>query len=131
MESTAAGFRYTVYQKQRSSGVKAEKMILNFEPQFSALSTHTNPLHSSATWRTRLAVIDDYSDRFGASAYFTPDLRKLFALTEPDEYGMYRNPEITTEQYIVFSKSDTVKNALFQGSRQTYSDQLTGLDQGS
>lgn len=79
---------------------------------------------------TTEAVIDDYSDRFGASAYFTPDLRKLFALTEPDEYGMYRNPEITTEQYIVFSKSDTVKNALFQGSRQTYSDQLTGLDQG-
>ena len=33
---------------------------------------------------TTAAVIDDYSDRFGASVYFTPDLRKLLALTEPD-----------------------------------------------
>lgn len=79
---------------------------------------------------TTKAVIDDYSDRFGASVYFTPDLRKLLALMEPDENGMYHNPEITTEQYIVFSKSDAVKNTLFQGSRQTYSDELLGLDQG-
>ena len=79
---------------------------------------------------TTTAVIDDYSDRFGASVYFTPDLRKLLALMEPDENGMYYNPEITTEQYIVFSKSDAVKNTLFQGSRQTYSDELFGLDQG-
>ncbi len=82
-------------------------------------------IHFAAT-----AVIDDYSDRFGASVYFTPDLRKLLALTEPDENGMYSNPEITTEQYIAFSKSDAVKNTLFQGSRQTYSDRLLGLDQG-
>ncbi len=79
---------------------------------------------------TTAAVIDDYSDRFGASVYFTPDLRKLLALTEPDEDGMYRNPEITTEQYIAFSKSDAVRNTLFQGSRQTYGDGLIGLDQG-
>ena len=79
---------------------------------------------------TTTAVIDDYSDRFGASVYFTPDLRKLFALMEPDENGMYHNPEITTEQYIAFSKSDAVKSTLFQGSRQTYSDGLIGLDQG-
>ena len=79
---------------------------------------------------TTAAVIDDYSDRFGASVYFTPDLRKLFTLMELDENGMYHNPEITTEQYIVFSKSDAVKSTLFQGSRQTYSDGLIGLDQG-
>lgn len=79
---------------------------------------------------TTKAVIDDYSDRFGASVYFTPDLRKLLALTEPDENGMYHNPEITTEQYITFSKSDAVRNTLFQGSRQTYGDGLVGLDQG-
>lgn len=79
---------------------------------------------------TTTAVIDDYSDRFGASVYFTPDLRKLFALMEPDENGMYHDPEITTEQYIAFSKSDAVKSTLFQGSRQTYSDELIGLDQG-
>ena len=80
---------------------------------------------------TTAAVIDDYSDRFGASGYFTPDLRKLLALTEPDEDGMYRNPEITTEQYIAFSKSDAVRNTLFQGSRQTYGDGLIGLDPAS
>lgn len=79
---------------------------------------------------TTKAVIDDYSDRFGASVYFTPDLRKLLALMKPDENGMYHNPEITTEQYIAFSKSNAVKNTLFQGSRQTYSDKLVGLDQG-
>lgn len=79
---------------------------------------------------TTEAVIDDYSDRFGASVYFTPDLRKLLALTKPDEKGMYHNPEITTEQYLAFSKSDAVKSTLFQGSRQTYSDRLMGLDQG-
>lgn len=79
---------------------------------------------------TTTAVIDDYSDRFGASVYFTPDLRKLLALTKPDENGMYRNPEITTEQYMVFSESDAVKSTLFQGSRQTYCDGLIGLDQG-
>lgn len=79
---------------------------------------------------TATAVIDDYSDRFGASAYFTPDLRKLLTLMEPDENGMYHDPEITTEQYIIFSKSDAVKNTLFQGSRQTYSDGFIGLDQG-
>ncbi len=79
---------------------------------------------------TTTAVIDDYSDRFGASVYFTPDLRKLLALMEPDENGMYHDPEITTEQYITFSKSDAVKSTLFQGSRQTYSDGLIGLDQG-
>ena len=79
---------------------------------------------------TTTAVIDDYSDRFGASVYFTPDLRKLFTLMEPDENSTYHNPEITTEQYIIFSKSDAVKSTLFQGSRQTYSDELIGLDQG-
>ena len=79
---------------------------------------------------TTTAVINDYSDRFGASVYFTPDLKKLFALMEPDENGMYHDPEITTEQYIAFSKSDAVKSTLFQGSRQTYSDGLIGLDQG-
>ncbi|MDE6639789.1 MAG: ABC transporter permease [Acetatifactor sp.] len=79
---------------------------------------------------TTEAVIDDYSDRFGASVYFTPDLRKLLALKKPDEKGMYHDPEITTEQYLAFSKSDAVKNTLFQGARQTYSDTLLGLDQG-
>lgn len=79
---------------------------------------------------TTKAVIDDYSDRFGAGVYFTPDLRKLLALMKPDENGMYHNPEITTEQYIAFSKSNAVKSALFQGSRQTYSDKIVGLDQG-
>ena len=61
---------------------------------------------------------------------FTLDLRKLFTLMEPDENGMYHNPEITTEQYIAFSRSDAVKSTLFQGSRQTYSNRLIGLDQG-
>lgn len=79
---------------------------------------------------TTEAVIDDYSDRFGASVYFTPDLRKLFALMKPDENGMYHDPEITTEQYLAFSESAAVKSTLFQGSRQTYSDKLVGLDQG-
>lgn len=79
---------------------------------------------------TTEAVIDDYSDRFGVSVYFTPNLRKLFALMEPDKDGMYHNPKITTEQYIVFSKSDAIKSTLFQASRQTYSDSLIGLDQG-
>lgn len=85
---------------------------------------------SSMIHFTTEAVIDDYSDRFGASVFFTPDLRKLFTLMEPDENGMYHNPEITTEQYIAFSRSDAVKGTLFQGSRQTYSNQLIGLDQG-
>lgn len=79
---------------------------------------------------TTEAVIDDYSDRFGASVSFTPDLRKLLSLMKPDENGLYHNPEITSEQYIAFSKSDAVKSTLFQGSRQTYSDQLVGFDQG-
>ena len=61
---------------------------------------------------------------------FTLDLRKLFTLMESDENGMYHNPEITTEQYIAFSRSDAVKSTLFQGSRQTYSNRLIGLDQG-
>lgn len=79
---------------------------------------------------TTEAVIDDYSDRFGASVYFTPDLRKLLAMMKPDEKGFYHDPEITTEQYLAFSKSHAVKNTLFQGTRQTYSDKLVGLDQG-
>ena len=79
---------------------------------------------------TAEAVIDDYSDRFGARVYFTPNLQKLFRLTKPDENGMYHDPEITAEQYMAFSNSDTVKDTLFQGSRQTYSEQLVGLDQG-
>ena len=85
---------------------------------------------SSMIHFTTEAVIDDYSDRFGASVYFTPDLRKLLTLMEPDENGMFHDPEITTEQYIAFSKSDAVKSTLFQGSRQTYGSQLIGLDQG-
>ena len=48
---------------------------------------------SSMIHFTTEAVIDDYSDRFGASVFFTPDLRKLFTLMEPDENGMYHNPE--------------------------------------
>ncbi len=79
---------------------------------------------------TTQALIDDYSDRFGASVTFTPDLRKLITLMQPDENGHYHDPEITTEQYIAFSKSDAVKSTLFQGSRATYCDTLTGLDQG-
>lgn len=79
---------------------------------------------------TTEAVIDDYSERFGATVSFTPDLRKLLALTKPDANGMYHNPEITAEQYLAFSESDAVKSTLFRGSRQTYGDGLTGLDQG-
>lgn len=79
---------------------------------------------------TTQSLIDDYADRFGAAVTFTPDLRKLFTLTKPDENGYFHDPEITSEQYIAFSKSDAVKSTLFQGSRQTYCDTLTGLDQG-
>lgn len=79
---------------------------------------------------TAETVIDNYSDRFGARVTFTPDLRKLLALTKPDENGMYHDPEITTEQYLAFARSDAVKSKLFQGSRQTYSEECTGLDQG-
>lgn len=79
---------------------------------------------------TTKAVIDDYANRFGAAVTFTPDLRKLITLMKPDENGYYHDPEITAEQYIAFSKSDALKSTLFQGSRQTYCDTLTGLDQG-
>lgn len=79
---------------------------------------------------TTETVIDDYSNRFGASVCFTPNLRKLLSHTKPDENGIYHNPEITSEQYLAFSQSDAVKNTLFQGSRQTYGDKLVGFDQG-
>lgn len=79
---------------------------------------------------TTETLIDDYADQFGAAVTFTPDLRKLITLSKPDENGLFHNPEITPEQYIAFSKSDAVKSTLFQGSRQTYCDTLTGLDQG-
>lgn len=79
---------------------------------------------------TTEAVIDDYADRFGARVSFTPDLRKLLQLTKPDENGMYSNPEITTEQYILFSESEAVKSTLFKASRQMYAEKLTGLQQG-
>lgn len=76
------------------------------------------------------AVIDDYSERFAAKVTFTPDLRKLLALMEPDENGAYHDPVITTEQYLAFSESDAVKATLFYGSRQTWCERLSGLDQG-
>lgn len=79
---------------------------------------------------TTEAVIDNYADRFGAKVSFTPDLRKLLQLIKPDENGMYNNPEITTEQYILFSESEAVKSTLFRASRQTYGEKLTGLQQG-
>lgn len=85
---------------------------------------------SSMIHFTTKAVIDDYANRFGAAVTFTPDLRKLITLMKPDENGYYHDPEITAEQYIAFSKSDALKSTLFQGSRQTYCDTLTGLDQG-
>ncbi len=78
---------------------------------------------------TTTAVIEDYADRFCASVYFTPDLKKLLQLG-PDENGIYSAPAISSEQLIVFSKSDALKNTLFQGSRQTYGAQLQGFDQG-
>lgn len=74
-------------------------------------------------------VIDDYANRFGANVYFTPDLRKLLELGA-DENGLYAAPEISTEQLIAFSNSDALKTTLFKGSRQTYGEQIKGLDQG-
>lgn len=85
---------------------------------------------SAMIYFTAEAVIDDYAERFGARVYFTPDLRKLLRTTEPDENGMYYNPEITAEQYLAFSECGAVKATLFRGSRQTYGEGLTGLDQG-
>lgn len=79
---------------------------------------------------TTEAVIDNYAGRFGAKVSFVPDLRKLLQLTKPDENGMYSNPEITTEQYILFSESEAVKSTLFMASRQMYGEKLTGLQQG-
>lgn len=77
---------------------------------------------------TTTAVIEDYTDRFSANVYFTPDLKKLLQL-EPDENGTYQAPYISQEQFIAFSKSDTLKDTLFQGSRQMYGEQLQGFDQ--
>ncbi len=81
-------------------------------------------IHSTTT-----AVIEDYADRFCASVSFTPDLKKLLQLGT-DEDGFYQLPDISSEQLIAFSKSDTLKNTLFQGSRQTYGEKLQGFDQG-
>lgn len=74
-------------------------------------------------------VIDNYSERFGASVYFTADLKKVIKLPT-NAAGNIEVPEITTDQLVSFSNSDYLKSTLFTGSMHTFSDSLQGLDQG-
>lgn len=74
-------------------------------------------------------IIKNYSERFGASVFFTPDLKKVINLPT-DETGTIHIPELTTDQLVSFSKSDYLKSTLFTGSMHTFSGELQGLDQG-
>lgn len=84
---------------------------------------------SSMIHLTTSSVIDNYSKRFGASIYFTPDLKKVINLPTGTD-GTILIPDIPTNQLIDFSKSDYLKSTLFTGSLHGYSDSLRGLDQG-
>lgn len=78
---------------------------------------------------TTKEVIDNYSERFGASVYFTQDLRKVIKLPTNDA-GVIEIPELTTDLLILFSQSEYLKSTLFTGSMHTYGDTLQGIDQG-
>lgn len=84
---------------------------------------------SSMIHLTTSSVIDNYSKRFGASIYFTPDLKKVINLPTGTD-GTILIPDIPTNQLIDFSKSDYLKSTLFTGSLHGFSDSLRGLDQG-
>lgn len=83
---------------------------------------------SLAIYHTTSQIITDYTNRFGASVYFTPDLRKVINLPK-DENGNISVPAITAEQLNSFSESNYLKSALFTASLQAYSENILGIDQ--
>lgn len=83
---------------------------------------------ASMVWFTAAGVIADYSERFGASVYFTPDLRKAFA-QGVDENGYMQIPQITAQQMRSFAESEYLKQTLYRASIQTYGSDITGIDE--
>ena len=83
---------------------------------------------ASMVWFTAVGVIADYSDRFGASVYFTPDLKKAFA-QGVDENGYLQIPDITAQQLRAFAESKYLKETLYRASIQTYGEDITGIDE--
>ena len=84
---------------------------------------------SSMINATTKEVISDYVERFNARVYFTPDISKIFSIP-PQPDGTYSMPEISTKQYMNFSKSEYVAVTLLTGSIHAYGDSFRGLDQG-
>lgn len=83
---------------------------------------------ASMVWFTAVGVIADYSERFGATVYFTPDLRKALA-QGVDENGYLQIPEVTSQQLRDFAVSKYLKETLYRASIQTYGEQITGIDE--
>ena len=83
---------------------------------------------ASMVWFTASDVISDYSERFAASVYFTPDLRKAFALGV-DENGYLQIPQITAQQMRSFAESKYLKETLYTASIQTYGENIVGIDE--
>ena len=64
-------------------------------------------------------TLENYADRIGISAGFTPDLRKSLALGT-DENGYLQIPEITSDKLEEFSESKYIKDTLFTITLRVY-----------
>lgn len=78
---------------------------------------------------TTKKIMSNYSQHFGATVYFTPNLNKIIEML-PDEYGNIHIPKINSEQLISFSESSYLKSTLFTASIQVYGKSIITLDQG-
>ena len=75
-------------------------------------------------------TLENYADRIGISAGFTPDLRKSLALGT-DENGYLQIPEITSDKLEEFSESKYIKDTLFTITLRVYGEEIRAVGQES
>ncbi|MEG0295842.1 MAG: FtsX-like permease family protein [Clostridium sp.] len=71
-------------------------------------------------------MINDYKTKFGTEVTIQPDMEKLLA---NGDGGMIEFPQLTTDELIKYSKSDKLKETLFNGYFSTYTENYKALDQ--
>ncbi len=62
---------------------------------------------------TTKGIIEDYKNRFGSKVTLSVDFDKLMSEQQPNQDGSFsfpQAPEITSEQYMAFSKSENLKS---------------------
>lgn len=81
---------------------------------------------------TTKGIIDDYKTRFGSKVTLSVDFDKLMSEQKPDADGMMsfpQAPEISSEQYMAFAKSEHLKSYQMDMTTGVTFDELKAVDE--